>query len=551
MREMNKSVWLYRYKRKIIAGIISVISLSVVLAMFFIAQTLRPHLLTDSKTNTLEVSEVIESSLRSLMLVRNSQSIQETLEMIGKSDSTIVKAFIVDKTGKVVYSSSKNEIGTVIDRFLDPSCKGCHTGPVTVPRDTTMIINLQGQDVLRNVNIIFNDKPCHVCHAAADRINGKLIIDRSIQPTYALITHIELMIALSGGLCLIVIVPLLSKLLSRGVDTYIKEILVRSTELSMLYMMVERLSKTIEMEELKRIIVATISEIFNADEITIILPRESRDYNSVIWRKKENRMVRGLPPGEDPDREVVLAWLRDEYTEITVSPDRKTVSMPVAKGNNRLALILIKKTDGSINDLGLDLVKAMSTHIAAAFENAALYLIAITDELTRLYTRRHFHTIIEKKFDLYAQYGEKLTLLMIDADNFKNINDTYGHPAGDRVLQDIARCIIHSIRDQDFAFRYGGEEFSVILPATDTNAGRFVAERIRELIKNTVFSAGEASVAMTVSIGVASCPANAVSIRSLVVEADNALYSAKRSGKNKVVLSRAEPSGETSTEPLS
>jgi diguanylate cyclase (GGDEF)-like protein len=470
--------------------------------------------------------------------------------VIGKSDSTIVKAFILDKTGKIIYSSNKSEINTVIDRFVDPSCKGCHTGPVTVPRDTTMIINLQGQDVMRNVNIIYNDKPCHACHAATDRINGKLIIDRSIQPTYALITHIELMIALSGGLCLIVIVPLLSKLLSRGVDTYIKEILVRSTELSMLYMMVERLSKTIEMEELKRIIVATISEIFDADEITIILPRE-RDYNSVIWRKKENKMMRGLPPGEDPDRELVLAWFRGEYAEITVSPDRKTVSMPVAKGNNRLALIIIKKTDGFIHDLGLDLVKAMSTHIAAAFENAALYLIAITDELTRLYTRRHFHTIIEKKFDLYVQYGEKLTLLMIDVDNFKNINDTYGHPAGDRVLQDIARCIIHSVRDQDFAFRYGGEEFSVILPATDTNAGKFVAERIRELIKNTVFSTGEASVAMTVSIGVASCPANAVSIRALVVEADNALYSAKKSGKNKVVLSRAEPSGETSTELLS
>ncbi len=221
--------------------------------------------------------------------------------------------------------------------------------------------------------------------------------------------------------------------------------------------------------------------------------------------------------------------------------------MPVSKGENHLSLIIIKKADGIVNDLGLNLVKAMSAHIAAAFENAALYLIAITDELTGLYTQRHFHTMIEKKFDLYTRYGEKLTLLMVDVDNFKNINDTYGHPAGDRVLQDIARCVTHSIRDQDFAFRYGGEEFSVILPATDTNAGKFVAERIRELIQNTVFAAGEASVAMTVSIGVASCPANAVSVRTLVVEADNALYSAKRSGKNKVALSRTEPSGGTTT----
>lgn len=548
MHEISKSDWLYRYKKKVIIGIISVISLSVVLTMFFIARTLRTRLLADSKTNTLEVSEVIESSLRSLMLVRNSQSIQETLEVIGKSDSTIVKAFILDKTSRVVYSSNKNEIGTVIDRFHDNSCAACHTGPVTVPRETTMIVKVQDRDVLRNVNIIYNDKPCHACHAVSDWINGKLIIDRSIQPTYALIAHIELMIMLSGGLCLIVLVPLLSKLLSRGVDTYIKEILVRSTELSMLYLMVERLSKTIEMEELKHIIVETISEIFNADEITIILPREGRDYNSVVWRKKENKMERGLAPGDDPDREVVLAWLRGEHTEIAISHDRKTVSMPVTKGNNRLALIIIKKTDGTINDLGLDLVKAMSTHIAAAFENAALYLIAITDELTGLYTKRHFHTMLEKKFDLYTQYGEKLTLLMVDVDNFKNINDTYGHPAGDQVLRDLARCIVRSTREQDFDFRYGGEEFSVLLPATDAVAGNVVAERIRELIQKTLFTSGETKVHMTVSIGVASCPANAQTIRTLVVEADKALYEAKRAGKNKVVLSRAEPSDTTGRE---
>ena len=541
VQEINKSEWLYRYKKKVIIGIISVISLSVVLAMFFIARTLRTRLVADSKTNTLEVSEVIESSLRSLMLVRNSQSIQETLEVIGKSDSSVVKAFILDKTGRVVYSSNRSEIGTVIDRFADNSCKGCHSGPITVPRETTMIIKMQDQDVLRNVKIIHNDKPCHACHAASDRINGKLIIDRSIQPTYALITHIELMIVLSGGLCLVVLVPLLSKLLSRGVDTYIKEILVRSTELSMLYMMVERLSKTIEMEELKRAVVATISELFDADEIHIILPHEARIYSGVVWKKGTNAIERGLAPDEDPDRDIVFAWLRGGQGDLRITPDKKEVLLPIAKGRNRLALIIIRKQDGIINDLGLDLVKAMGAHMAAAFENASLYRIAITDELTGLYSKRHFHSMIEKKFSLYEQYGEKLTLLMIDADNFKQINDTYGHPAGDQVLRDLAGCIVRSTREQDFDFRYGGEEFSVLLPATDAAAGKFVAERIRELIQKTVFRAGEAKVNMTVSIGVASCPGNAQTIRSLVVEADKALYEAKRAGKNQVVLSKAEP----------
>ena len=541
VQDKNSSERLHRYKKKIILGIIGVTSLSVVLTMFFIARTLRDHLLADSKTNTFEVSEAIASSLRSLMLVRNAQSIQDSLEVIGRNDSAIVKAFILDKSGKVVYSSEKSEIGTVIDRFHDPSCRGCHTGPVTIPRETTMIIKVQDQDVLRNVNIIKNDKPCHTCHAASDRINGKLIIDRSIQPTYALITRIELIIMLAGGLCLLVVVPLLSKLLSRGVDTYIKEILTRSTELSMMYMMVERLSKTIEMEELKRAVVATISELFHADEIRIILPNKARAYSGVVWKKSDNSLSRGLAPDEDPDREIVFAWLRGEQDELRSSSDDREVSLPIAKGQNRLALIIIRKQDGILNPFGLDLIMAMGAHIAAAFENASLYRMAITDELTGLYTKRHFHAMIEKKFALYEQFGEKLTLLMIDADNFKQINDTYGHPAGDQVLRDLSQCIVRSTREQDFDFRYGGEEFSVLLPATDVAAGRVVAERIREMIQKTAFTAGGTTVSMTVSIGVASCPANARTIRALVVEADNALYEAKRAGKNQVVLSRMEP----------
>ncbi len=547
--DMSKSEWLYRYKKKVIIGMISVIALSVALTMFFIARTLRTRLLDDSKTNTLEVSEVVASSLRSLMLVRNSQSIQDSLEVIGKSDSSVVAAFILDKTGRIVYSSNKSEIGTVIDRFREPSCRGCHTGPVTVPHDTTMIIEVGGRDVLRSVKVIHNDKPCHVCHASSDRINGKLIIDRSIQPTYALIAHIELIIMLSGALCLIVLVPILSKLLSRGVDTYIKEILARSTELSMLYMMVERLSKTIELDELKRAVIATISELFNAEEIHILLPHKARAYSGVVWRRSDNAIERGLAPDEDPDHELVFAWLRGEQDELRISSDKKEVSLPIAKGRNRLAFIIIRKRDGVINDLGLDLVKAMGAHMASAFENASLYRIAITDELTGLYSKRHFHAMLEKKFALYEQYGEKLTLLMIDIDDFKRINDTYGHPAGDQVLRDLAQCIVRATRDQDFGFRYGGEEFSVLLPATDTAAGKVVAERIRELIQKTLFIAGETKLKLTVSIGVASCPANAQTIRTLVIEADKALYEGKRSGKNRVVVSTAEPSGSSPAEP--
>ena len=537
-RELIQSAWMHRYKRKIIFGILALMTASIVLTMFFIAQTLRTRLIEDSKNKTWELSEVIGSSLRHLMLVRNTEKIPETLEVIGKSESSIVKAFILDKRGRVVYSSDRREIGRMIDRFQEDSCSVCHTSRGTIPQQTTMVLRTGSGDVLRNVNVIHNDRQCHACHSPADRINGKLIIDRSIEPTSALIGKIELILALSGSLCLIVLVPLLSKLLSRGVNTYIEEVDARSTELSMLYMIVERLSKTIDMDELKQIVIEMINELFDADEIHIVLPRDSSEYGGVVWTKRDRKLERRMAPAEDPHREDVTAWFQGNLPEVRLSGDNREISLPVTKGNHRLALIIIRKESGNMDAFGLNIVKAMGSHIAVAFENAALYSMAITDELTGMYTKRHFRTTIRKKFELFEQYGEKMTLLMIDLDDFKKINDTYGHPAGDQVLRDAAKCILDSTREQDFGFRYGGEEFSVILPATDLQAGKAVAERIREAVQSCTFSAGGANVRITVSIGVASCPSNARTIRDLVVEADKSLYEAKRAGKNRVVESR-------------
>ncbi len=537
-KELIQSEWMHRYKKRIIFGILAVMTASIVLTMLFIAQTLRSRLVEDSKNETRELSQVIESSLRHLMLVRNTEKIQETLEVIGKSESSIIKAFILDKRGRVVYSSKKkSQTGQMINRFEDRSCRPCHTAPGEKPQQTTLLLDSGPVRILRNVTVIHNEQQCHACHAPSDRVNGKLIIDRSMEPTSSLIAGVEIIIAASGALCLIILVPLLSKLLSRAVNTYIKEVDARSTELSMLYMIVERLSKTIEIEELKQIVIETIAELFDPDEVHIVLPREGSDYSGVIWKKSDGKTERRVGPGADPFRETIIAWVHGDLIEVEHSENNRVVCIPVTKGNHRLALIIIRKEDAKFNAFSLKLMKAMGSHIAVAFENAALYRIAITDELTGLYTKRHFRHTIEKKFDLFEHYGDKLTLLMIDIDDFKKINDTYGHPAGDHVLRDVSQCIRHSTRDQDFDFRYGGEEFAVILPATDGPSGKVVAERIREIIELTWFTIGEGKLKLTVSIGIASCPANAGSIRDLVLEADKALYEAKRTGKNRIVES--------------
>jgi len=105
----------------------------------------------------------------------------------------------------------------------------------------------------------------------------------------------------------------------------------------------------------------------------------------------------------------------------------------------------------------------ISSHIAVAFDNARLYYIAITDELTKTFTKRHFRQCIEHSFSEYQQYGKKFALLMMDLDKFKLVNDTHGHVAGDAVLQQLGEILHQSVRENDLLFRYGGEEFTVIL----------------------------------------------------------------------------------------
>jgi diguanylate cyclase (GGDEF)-like protein len=158
--------------------------------------------------------------------------------------------------------------------------------------------------------------------------------------------------------------------------------------------------------------------------------------------------------------------------------------------------------------------------------------VATTDKLTGLYMRDIFHEMLEKEFQLFLRNGRPLALLMIDIDNFKNYNDTYGHQAGDKVLIKIGKTLLHTVRKSDIGCRYGGEELVVIMPQTDLNTALEVAERIRKKIEDTDID-GEN---ITVSIGVSQANSSIKMSKTLLKFADDALYQAKRQGKNKIVV---------------
>lgn len=531
--------WLYSLKKKILLGLFGILTLSIILTMVFIAVMLRDRLIKDSKHKTQELSNAIQSSLSSLMLKRDPDMIQGTIENIGSNNHSILKAFILDKHGRIAYSSDKNEIGRILDRYKEESCLGCHQKTGTVPSDNTIIIYNNDSKLLRNVKVIYNSESCHGCHPKSDRINGKLIIDRSLKSTYSLITSIELMIFISGIVCIIFLIPFFSRVLTKGVNQYIDEIVHQNIELKLLYVMIERLSKTIDMEELKIIVIEIIKESLDADEVDVIFHKDTREYRVTAWSRDKGSVSRKKVDRDDPLFLIINNWLDGKITEEEISKDKNLIYLPIKKTDIDLALIIIRKTEGIFAPMRLGLLRIMSSHISVAFENAMLYHIAITDELTNLFTQRHFRTSIDRHFLDYEKYGEKLTLLMLDIDDFKKVNDTYGHMVGDSVLKDVAERIMLSIRDNDLAFRYGGEEFTVILPSTDSGGAKHVAERIREDIANHVFEDGTSNLKITVSIGVSTCPDNANTVRDLILTADQALYGAKHTGKNKVVVSEA------------
>ena len=168
--------------------------------------------------------------------------------------------------------------------------------------------------------------------------------------------------------------------------------------------------------------------------------------------------------------------------------------------------------------------------------------LSLKDPLTGLANRRHFRTVLDRAIDVVARSGEPALLLMLDLDHFKKVNDTYGHQAGDHVLQTVAAALLKCVRPMDTVARYGGEEFAVILPNCHTSFGATVAERIRQTMEDMSIQVSPGvSLRVTVSVGGAYAPEWVRSTAALWTErADVQLYRAKSEGRNRVFLDQQQ-----------
>ena len=210
------------------------------------------------------------------------------------------------------------------------------------------------------------------------------------------------------------------------------------------------------------------------------------------------------------------------------------------KSRGRLIGILAlgRKRSGLFYHEDIQLVQSMASQAGIIIENARVYSQAITwantDGLTELYNHRHFHERIDQEIARGSRFGTVFSLIMVDLDHFKTYNDNYGHLAGDEVLRKVGRCIEGSIRSVDLAFRYGGEEFTVILPATRLNDAYKAAERIRKTIEA---KASTGVTPVTASLGISNWPIDGMTKEAIIGRADAALYQAKQAGRNRTCLS--------------
>lgn len=168
-------------------------------------------------------------------------------------------------------------------------------------------------------------------------------------------------------------------------------------------------------------------------------------------------------------------------------------------------------------------------------KNAMLARLSTTDPVTGLRTRRYASEVLNIEWIRSRRYHHSLSVMMADLDHFKHVNDEYGHPAGDAVLRGVSETLRQTLRASDVAGRYGGEEILVILPHTDLEGGRQMAERWRQAVSETTFGSPDGrDIDVTVSIGVAAFHADQGTPEELVAAADEALYRAKNAGRNRV-----------------
>jgi diguanylate cyclase (GGDEF)-like protein len=218
---------------------------------------------------------------------------------------------------------------------------------------------------------------------------------------------------------------------------------------------------------------------------------------------------------------------------------RSILCYPLVRKGEKIGVIeLVNKNTGTFTREDQALVEMMLNPLSTAIRTVHMFedaeRLTITDDLTKLYNYRYLMTYLEADVKRCLRYKKKVSLLFIDVDGFKRINDTFGHLVGSQALAEMGQVFRRIVRETDVVGRYGGDEFVIVLPETPLNGAMIIAERIRKKVEECEFVAQNLSIRLTVSLGVANCPKHTLTAEGLIKKADAAMYRAKELSKNSI-----------------
>jgi len=380
------------------------------------------------------------------------------------------------------------------------------------------------------------------------------------QPTYNIV---------SIATIFVLVLALLARPLRHAIQKWVDRFFYRGTYESrqILLNFNARMGNILNLEQLANEMLPAMTKALHITQAKLLFQDSSDDFTTqFIYPEMKDKPSDELKLNNDNP---IIAWLDKETRPLDL---KQLDSIPEFKGlwesekgqvtasnlgllcpiksRGRLVGILglgNKQSDNLYTHDDLDLMMRMSNQAGIIIENAQLYSQALvranTDGLTGLYNHRHFHERIDQEIARGSRFGTMFSLIMLDIDLFKTYNDIYGHLAGDEVLRRIGGDINSAIRSIDLAFRYGGEEFTIILPETRLEDAYKVAERMRKTIESQTSSR---AMPITISLGVASWPTDGVMKEEIITRADAALYRAKQLGRNRTCLSSEVMRAETS-----
>ncbi len=363
------------------------------------------------------------------------------------------------------------------------------------------------------------------------------------------------------GFVLLSLTYLLINLVFSRLSRTRKQLVERVHDLEILNTTARKLSASLQLEELVESIAReTVIAVPEAEAVTLVHRRAGGEQGFIIdgfdhvadkfFRQPmiEGEGAAGWVMKHGVARRIDDLAMSDVASDGGESGIRSWLGVPLFMYGGCAGVIAVHST--RVDAFRLDhqrLLESLALQIAAALQNAHLYELAMVDGLTGLFMRRYFDARIDEEIERSKRYGQSFSVVMMDVDDFKHLNDTYGHLIGDRVLRSIANTVKSQMRGVDTAARYGGEEIAVILPRTEMVSAYNVGERIRAAIAEQRVTTDEVPsrvLSVTASFGIASYPeSKAVNAEDLINRADKALYRAKKMGKNRVELFWTDDSG--------